>query len=274
MRTLIAPVGTRGDTTSGSEVDMSMRRATVRRGPATADGTLDRSWRPLYRAGAVAAGLAVLMYVVALAAFIVSAAPPTTGGTAMLEYVAAHRTGYIVRQVLWLAPSLPLMVAFLALAVALSRVDRTFTVVAGVIAVASWAVSFAWPTTGEGSLAIVRLSDQYATAATDAERASFVAGAELLMALNDTQVVIGVLQTLGILLISLLMLKGVFARGLAWLGVATGAIGIVAEALRPLLGWAYAVYGILIFAWLIWVAWALWRLGAPAADATATSVEE
>lgn len=227
----------------------------------------DPSWRSLYRAGAVSAALAVVMYVTALVIFVATTAPPTAGGAATLEYVDAHRTVYIVRQVLWLAPSLPLIVVFLAVAVALRRLSSSFAAIAGVVAVASWALSFAWPTTGEGSLAMVRLSDRYASAATDAERASFVAGAELLIALNDTQVVIGVLQTLGILLISLLMLKGVFPRGLAWLGVATGGIGIVSEALRPLLGWAYAIYGMLIFVWLIWLGWALWKRAAPPARA-------
>jgi len=42
--------------------------------------------------------------------------------------------------------------------------------------------------------------------------------------------------------------------------VATGAIGVVCEALRPWLGGAYAVYGVLLFFWLIWMAWSLWRL--------------
>jgi hypothetical protein len=50
--------------------------------------------------------------------------------------------------------------------------------------------------------------------------------------------------------------------------VATGAIGIVAEALRPLLGWGYAVYGLILFVWLIWVTVALWRLGAGAETAS------
>jgi hypothetical protein len=227
------------------------------------------SWRPLYRAGAISAGLAVLMYLAALAIFAVTTAPPTTGGAAMLEYVDAHRTIYIVRQVLWVAPSLPLVVVMLALAVALWPLGKSFAATVGAIAASSWALSFAWPTTGEGSLAMVRLSDRYATVMTDAERAPFVAGAELLIARNDTQVVLGVLQTLGILLIALLMLRGVFARRLAWLGVATGAVGIAAEALRPLLGWGYAVYGVLIFVWLGWLAWALWHLAAEAAPATA-----
>jgi uncharacterized protein YndB with AHSA1/START domain len=46
-----------------------------------------------------------------------------------------------------------------------------------------------------------------------------------------------------------------------WLGIATGTIGIASEILRPVLGWAYAGYGLLLFVWLAWVAVALWRPG-------------
>jgi hypothetical protein len=72
----------------------------------------------LYRAGAVSAGLAVISHVAALVIVASTSQPPTSGGAQMLEYVDAHRTVYIVRQLLWLAPSLPLMVVFLALAAA------------------------------------------------------------------------------------------------------------------------------------------------------------
>jgi hypothetical protein len=229
----------------------------------------DPSWAPLYRAGAVSAGFAVVLYLAALVIFSVATAPPTSGGARMLEYVDANRTIYIVRQVLWLVPGLFLMVVFLALAVAVRHVSRSFAAIAGLIAVASWAVSFAWPTTGDGSLAMVLLADRYAAATAAAERASFVAGAEVLIALNDVPAVIGVLQTLGILLISLLMLRGTFSTGLAWLGAATGAIGVVSEVLRPVLGWAYALYGVLLFVWLIWIAFALWRLADEGAHAVA-----
>jgi len=232
---------------------------------------LDSPWRPLYRAGGACAAIAVAMYVAALVLFVATTAPPTSGGEEILRYIDAHRTTYVIRQLLWLAPSLFLMVVSLALAVSLRILNRSFAAIAGMIAVTSWAVSFSWPTTGEGSLAMVRLSDKYASAATDAERASYVAGAEVLMALNDIPGIIGILQTLGILLISLLMLQGIFPRALAWLGVATGAIGIVSEALRPVLGWAYSIYGLLLFAWLIWVAIELWRLEPPDAQAAAES---
>ena len=219
-----------------------------------------RDWQPLYRAGAVAATLAVVAYVAALAIVAATPQPPTSGGAAVLEYVAAHRSVYVVRQLLWLAPGLLLMVVFLALAVSLRHLSRSWAAVGGLVAVSSWAVSLAWPTTGDGSLAMVVLSDKLADASTPEARAPFVAGAEVLIALNDVPSVIGVLQTLGVLLIFLLMLRGVFPRALAWLGTLTGAIGVVSEVLRPVLGWAYALYGLLLFAWLIWVALALWRL--------------
>lgn len=214
---------------------------------------------PLYRVGAVSAAAAFLLYVVALVIVTVSEPAPDSGGAAMLAYVAAHRTIYILRQVLWQAPGLFMMVVILALAVALRRSGPSLAAVAGTIGVSSWAISLAWPTTGDGSLAMVLLSDRYTSATTAAERASMVAGADLLSALNDMPAVIGVLQTLGILLIGLLMLRGPFGKGLAWLSVATGVIGVASEVLRPMLGWVYAVYGLLLFVWLGWVAVALWR---------------
>jgi hypothetical protein len=178
----------------------------------------------------------------------------------LLDSVHEHRTVYIARQVLWLAPNIFLMVVFLAPAAVMRRQSQSLAAVAGVIGVSSWAVGLAWPTTGDGSPARVVLSDRYAEATTAAERASYAAGAEVMSALNDVPAAVGVTQTLGVLLIGLLMLRGTFGKGLAWLGVATGAIGIASEALRPILGWAYAGYGLLLFSWLAGVAVALWRL--------------
>jgi len=232
-------------------------------------GPADPQWGALYRAGAMSAGLAVSCYVVALVVVATTSTQPTSGGARVLEYVDAHRTVYVLRQVLWTAPNLFLMVVFLGLAVALRQHSKSYAAIGGLIAISSWAVAFAWPTTGDGSLAMVVLSDKYSAADTTVARAPFVAGAEVLIALNDVPALIGVLQTLGILLISLLMLRGTFSRGVAWLGAATGAIGVISEILRPVLGAAYALYGVLLIVWMTWIGVALWRLG-PASSRAST----
>src|SRR5690242_17623108 len=93
----------------------------------------DPGWGPLYRAGAISAALAVVAYAVALVIVAVTSAPPTSGGAEVLEYVATHRTVYIVRQLLWLTPSLFLMVVVLALAVTVRRQGKSLAAIAGLI---------------------------------------------------------------------------------------------------------------------------------------------
>jgi hypothetical protein len=153
------------------------------------------------------------------------------------------------------------MVILLALSVALKQVDKGYAAIAGLIGVSSWALTLALPVSGGGSPVLVYLSDQYASATTAEQRTAFATVAEGFIAENNTPNVVGVLTTVGILLISLIMLKGVFPRWIAYLGIATGAIGIVSETFRPLLGAAYSVYGVLLFAWFLTVGWKLYALG-------------
>lgn len=218
----------------------------------------------LYRWGGAAAAVSVTLYIVALLMFVLMAETPTSSGQEMLAYIEAHRAGYVARQVLWAIPNGLLMVTFLALAVALFHVDRALAVVAGLLTVASWAIAVGWVTTGDGSFAMVTLADRYADASSDAERVALAGGAEALMALNDAPAANGVLQTAGILLMGILLVKSSWSRGFAWLGVVTGALGIVSESLKPQLGVAYAMYGVLLFVWMGWLAVKLWRQGDPA----------
>jgi hypothetical protein len=83
----------------------------------------DPSWGPLYRAGAVSAGIAIILYLAALVVFAATTAPHL-GRRQDTPVPRPHRTIYIVRQLLWLVPSLFLIVVFLALAVALRHLGR------------------------------------------------------------------------------------------------------------------------------------------------------
>ncbi|HEX5418239.1 MAG TPA: hypothetical protein VFZ25_21495 [Chloroflexota bacterium] len=52
-----------------------------------------------------------------------------------------------------------------------------------------------------------------------------------------------------------------FSRPVAYLSLATGVLGTVSEALKPLLGPGYIVYGLLLFVWLVAIGLQLYRLG-------------
>ncbi|MGN6809595.1 MAG: hypothetical protein ACTHMP_01880, partial [Thermomicrobiales bacterium] len=149
---------------------------------------------------------------------------------------------------------------FLALSMALKNLDRSYVAIGAVLSISSWALTLVYPATGGGAPALVYLSDRYVATADAAQRAAYAAAAETFIALNIVPTAVGVLEPVGILILSWIMLRGVFGRGVAYLGLVTGAVGIVSEALRPVLGIAYIGYGLLLFAWLIAISWALARL--------------
>lgn len=98
------------------------------------------------------------------------------------------------------------------------------------------------------------------TATTAAQHTAFATAAEVFIAGNNITYAAGILAPVGILIISLVMLKGVFPKGVAYLGIATGVLGIVSEALRPMIGPGYFVYGLLLPTWFLVVGWKLYRL--------------
>jgi hypothetical protein len=220
----------------------------------------DPSWKRLYLVGGITALLAGLAYIVAVVLEFSLPEAPSSGGAATLQYIADHRALYILQQILWLAPSVLLMVTFLALWPALKELDKSFAAIGVVLGIASWAVTLAYPTTGGGAPALVYLSDQYGAASSEAQRAAFAAAAEGFIALNYVATLIGVLEAAGILIVSLVMLKGIFRRWVVYLGIATGVIGVVSEALKPVLGLGYILYGLLLMLWIIAIGWELLRL--------------
>jgi len=101
---------------------------------------------------------------------------------------------------------------------------------------------------------LVYLSDHYVAATTAAQRAAFATAAESLIAVSNAVNAAGILTAIS-------MLKGVFHKGVAYLGIVTGALGIVSEAFRDILGPGYYVYGLLLPIWFLAVGWKLSRLG-------------
>jgi hypothetical protein len=87
-----------------------------------------------------------------------------------------------------------------------------------------------------------------------------VSAADALIAATNAVSWAGILTAAGILVLSLLMRRGSFGTAVAVLGVVAGALGIVSETLRPLIGAAYLLYGLLLPTWFAVVGWKLLRL--------------
>ncbi|GCD88948.1 hypothetical protein NLS1_09540 [Nocardioides sp. LS1] len=224
-------------------------------------GPADPSWAGLYRLGGLSAALFVLLVVIPVTLVFAAPAPPVDG-RALLPYIAAHKTVYLIELVCFVGLSVPALVVFTAVSVALKDASRSMAAVGGLIGVASEVIALALgssPQSLHGGLVV--LSNSYAAARTDAERAGIVSAADALIAATNAVSWAGILTATGILLLSLAMRKGSFGRAVPVLGVLTGALGIVSEALRPMIGPAYLVYGLLLPAWFALAGWNLHGLG-------------
>lgn len=219
------------------------------------------SWNGLFQAGSVSALTYVVLVLVPIVLVFTAPQPPATGGAALLTYIASNKLVYYVELVCFVGLSVPALVVFLALGAALKEADRSWTAVGGLVGIASEVVALAMggsPQSLHGGL--VLLSDQYMRASADVQRIALASAADGLMAVVNAVSAAGILTAAGIMILSLVMLKAAFRRGVAYVGIAAGAVGIISEAFRPMIGAAYSLYGMLLLAWFILVGLELRRI--------------
>ena len=266
---------------TGTLVTGGNSRGTWQPGPTALSGPLIK-WQPpsMKRHGApgaqpgwgllyLAAGASSILFVLLLIAALVLdflAPPPVRGGAATLEFIAANKTNYVAEQVLWILPNILPVLVFTALFVALMPFRKSLPLIALIFAALPWALLLAIPVSSRGYLNLVYLSDRYMAAATDGERSAYATAAEAIIAENNTPAIAGVLSALGILLMGLAMLAAAapFPQYLALLGIGTGALGVLSEALRHTVPDFYWGYGILLWLWFIATGIVLIRLSRPA----------
>ncbi|UTT68007.1 DUF4386 family protein [Arthrobacter sp. DNA4] len=243
----------------------------VRRTPGAAGAAVQagdhHGWKLLYLVAGASSILFVLLLIAALVLDFM-APPPVHGGAATLDFIASNKAGYVAEQILWILPNIFPVLVFTALFVALSAFRKSLPLMALVVGALPWALLLAVPVSSRGSLNLVYLSDRFVAAGTEEERRTYATAAEAIIAENNTPAIVGVLSALGILLMGLAMLtsgKATFPRYLAWLGIATGALGVVSELLRHAAPGFYWGYGILLWVWFIATGVALIRLSRVAA---------
>lgn len=225
--------------------------------------SVDADAKRRYRVGGVSALLLGVGYIVIIPLYLYVGVPPR-GGEAWLAYAAGKTAVWWVILGLSVLTDLLFVPIALSLYFALERINRNAmqlaTAFVGLFVVLDLAVTWS------NIAALITLSDSYAAATTDAQRAAYVAAASYASAVLTSTLEgvysIAVLST-GILLIGLVMLGGIFSKGVAYLGLATGVLGIV-SVVGPLFvsGLAATVIlaSLLTTAWVLLVGYRLYRL--------------
>ena len=217
----------------------------------------DADQKRWYRVGGIAALVLGTAYIVIVPLYAHVGAPPT-GGEAWFKYLSGKTTFW------WAILALSVFTDFLfvpvafALYLALKEVNRNAMLMAtafvGLFVVLDLAITW----THYASTLI--LYSNYARSTDDIQRAGYIAAANYASAVlaSPLEIVYAIVTlSFAILIISFVMLKGVFNRITAWVGLATGMLGIVSLA-----GFSLTIILNALFAtaWILLVGYKLYRL--------------
>ena len=243
-------IGNRSDTLTSSLTPDSA---------AVAVAAPDPSWRGLYRAGGISAILYVLLSLVVPATQIFTVQYDfKMDGATLLAFIAENRAWFLVLQTLVLGTSIFAIVAFAAMFVALKHLDKSYAAIGAIVAITCHVLFIAYYPV---LLGLVYLSEQYAAAAA-AQQAVLATAAESLIAMNNGfNPLYESLFGISILILSLVMLKGVFRKWIGYLGVVTCVAALIALSLWPVIGLGYFWWWLLFMVWFVAVGWKLYQLG-------------
>ena len=179
-------------------------------------------WVDLYKIAGVAILMMVLLIPIQIVIFNHWATPETALESFML-FQENKLLGLLSLELTYIISNVLAIPLYLAFYVALRRVNETLIT----IATATGLIAIATVLTARPAFDLLFLSDQYAAATTDAQRAMLLAAGQAKIALNfgTAQIVHYVLGALALLIISVVMLRStVFNK-------TTAAVGIIANVL-------------------------------------------
>jgi hypothetical protein len=227
--------------------------------------SVNSNMKGVYRVGGLSAIVLGMSYIIITVLYVlsVSGALPS-GGEEWLKHLAGHTSEW------WGILGLSVLTDFLfifvmwALFIALKEINRN-AMIAGIIFVGLFVfldLAVTWPNYSS----LITLSSKYTAAINDTQRLTFVAAANYAADVLSSRL-FGVytilVPGLGILIIGLVMLKGVFGKVTAWLGVITGILGIISVVgpfFIPALGMMAIVTSVLTTVWVFFAGFKLLKL--------------
>lgn len=224
--------------------------------------TTEFAWKPLYKIGVVAALAQIVIIAVQAPIFILYPQPTTVIGH-FTQLQSNKLIGLLDLDLMLLLAEVFAALVLFSLYSALRRVRPALMATALTTGLGGIALFFAVNPT----FSLLYLSDQYAAATTDAQRAALLAAGEALWAnYNGTAFALFfILSGIAYLIIAAVMLRsGIFNKATAYTGILMGAMMLIPP-LPPVGTIGLALSYIVIVPSAIWnilIAWQLSRLGA------------
>jgi hypothetical protein len=215
--------------------------------------TVDPDGKWLYRVGGIAAIFFGIAYLIIIVLYVPVGRP--IGVEDWLKSLAIHTTRWSAIIALDVLTDFLLVPFALSIYLALKGINKSVMLTA--TAFVGLFIILDLPLTWMNIALLHALSSQYAAAATDAQREVIFTAAMVPSSIMESNL-LGVYNSLtlavGILMTGLVMLKGIFNKATAYVGVATGILGIVGVAGLFI---ASPVSNAIVLAALLTLVWAL-----------------
>lgn len=226
----------------------------------TNNETVNSDWNGLYRVGAVAALLMFVLTLIQSFIFITNPPPSTVIGYFTL-FQKSQFLGLLDLDLILIIINILLILIYLALYVALVRISKSFMTIALAIGLVGTILFFA---SREATFGMLSLSNQYAAASTDTERAILLAAGQTLLTIyNGTAFDLSyIFGGVVILIFSIVMLRSnIFSKATAYLGIVMGILMLVPPTVGTI-GLLLSLISLIpTLIWLIPIARRLFQLG-------------
>jgi hypothetical protein len=221
--------------------------------------TTDPRWGWLYKLGGAAALIMVVMIPIQIVVFIASP-PPSTVADYFTLFQSNRLLGLLDLDLLLIVDNVLAIALYLALYIALRRASESFMAIATVLGLISIVLYIA---SREATFTMLSLSNQYAAATTDAQRAMFLAAGQAMLAIYNGAAfhVSYVLGAAALLIISVVMLRSdLFSKATAYLGIVANVLAFGLYV--PSIGIFISIFSVVfLWIWNILLARRLFQLG-------------
>ena len=234
---------------------------TTRSSPTTPTSMPDPAWKGLYGVGGISGLLAGILGLVVVVVVLIEGGAPPSNTEAALKFVvqvAPLQGAAVLLEALLDFLFIPIA---LALYFTLGNVRKTSMLLAtalfGTFAIFDLGVDVV----NFYSLAI--LAGKFTAATSDVQRAAYVVAADLANAQTGAGFLLhGIPLAIAITIAGSVMLKGIFGKRAAFLGIVAGVVGVVAYPLTAIsgIGLPLLMFGILTSIWSLMVGFKLYRL--------------